>query len=53
MVATFMVCQDGEAHFHVGSGIIGDSSPQSEYEETMTKGKALIQVLNNEPVAAS
>lgn len=29
------------AHFHVGSGIVADSTPEAEYEETLHKAKGL------------
>lgn len=32
--------------FHVGAGIVADSSPEREYFETLDKGKALINALN-------
>ncbi|MEZ5829846.1 MAG: aminodeoxychorismate synthase component I [Dongiaceae bacterium] len=31
--------------FQVGGGIVADSDPQAEYEESLTKAKALIEVL--------
>jgi para-aminobenzoate synthetase component 1 len=35
----------GRAWFQVGGGIVSDSDPQAEYEETLAKGKALAAVL--------
>jgi para-aminobenzoate synthetase component 1 len=32
-----------KAYCQVGGGIVADSDPASEYEETLTKGKALMQ----------
>ena len=32
-----------KAYYQVGGGIVADSDPESEYEETLTKGKALMQ----------
>jgi len=32
-----------KAYYQVGGGIVADSDPASEYEETLTKGKALMQ----------
>ena len=43
-----MVIKDGEASFHVGSGIVADSDPGLEYEETLHKGAALARVLLGE-----
>jgi para-aminobenzoate synthetase component 1 len=31
--------------FNVGGGIVADSDPREEYEETRTKGAALMRVL--------
>ncbi|MGJ8725086.1 MAG: aminodeoxychorismate synthase component I [Roseibacillus sp.] len=31
----------GLAHYHVGSGVVADSTPQAEYEETLHKAKGL------------
>lgn len=35
--------KDDEFHFQVGGGIVWDSNPESEYEETFHKGKALMK----------
>ena len=40
-----MVIQDGEAHLQCGAGIVADSDPEAEYQETVNKGKALMQAL--------
>jgi len=32
--------------FHVGGGIVADSDPTAEYEESLTKAKALIESLS-------
>jgi para-aminobenzoate synthetase component 1 len=32
-----------KAYYQVGGGIVADSDPKNEYEETLTKGKALLQ----------
>ncbi|MBI5385266.1 MAG: aminodeoxychorismate synthase component I [Verrucomicrobia bacterium] len=31
------ICLGGAAHFHVGAGIVADSNPEAEYEETLAK----------------
>jgi para-aminobenzoate synthetase component 1 len=36
-----IVCLEAEASFHVGAGIVWDSDPALEYEETLAKGQAL------------
>ena len=40
-----MVVKDGKAHFWSGGGIVADSVPESEYEETLVKAKGLIGAL--------
>jgi para-aminobenzoate synthetase component I len=39
-IRTF-TCVGGHAYFHAGGGVVWDSDPASEYEETLTKAKAL------------
>ncbi len=39
-----MVIKDGKAHVQAGAGIVYDSVPDTEYEETMHKAKALLEV---------
>ncbi|WP_050184290.1 anthranilate synthase component I [Domibacillus robiginosus] len=39
-----MVIKDGKAHVQAGAGIVYDSEPETEYEETMHKAKALLEV---------
>ena len=36
-----LVFADGKAHWGVGAGIVADSEPDREWEETMSKGRAL------------
>ena len=38
--------QDGQASFHVGAGIVADSDPQAEWDETLAKAKALKEALH-------
>ncbi len=40
-----MVIREGKAYVQVGAGIVADSVPEREYEETLNKGKALLQAL--------
>lgn len=40
-----MVVRDNIATFNVGGGIVIDSDPESEYEETLTKAKALLAAM--------
>jgi len=39
------VCKEGLAHFNVGAGIVADSHPEAEYEETMAKAAGFLAVL--------
>ncbi len=41
-----MVARDGKAVFNVGGGIVIDSVPEAEYEETLVKAKALMNAIN-------
>ncbi|MBK6942760.1 MAG: anthranilate synthase component I family protein [Planctomycetes bacterium] len=40
-----LVVESGRAHFHVGGGVVYDSDPQAEYDETLAKGAALARAL--------
>jgi para-aminobenzoate synthetase component 1 len=40
------VCKDGLAHFNVGAGIVADSNPKAEYEETLAKAAGFLAALN-------
>ncbi len=46
LIRTFLV-QEGRAYFQVGGGIVADSDPEAEYEETLDKAKALIEAATN------
>jgi anthranilate synthase component 1 len=37
--------KDGQLHVQAGAGIVADSDPDSEWEETLSKAKALIRAL--------
>jgi len=37
-----MIAENGEAHFHVGAGIVADSDPDAEYEETLYKARGIL-----------
>jgi anthranilate synthase component I len=45
-----IVCRDGVAHVQAGAGIVADSVPATEYEETQNKAAALFRAIE---VAAS
>jgi len=40
-----MVAKEGMLSFHTGAGIVADSDPMAEYEETCTKALGLLQAL--------
>src|SRR5882672_9759443 len=40
-----MVMKNGVAHVQAGGGIVADSTPQGEYEESVNKSKALLTAL--------
>jgi para-aminobenzoate synthetase component 1 len=44
LIRSFVVL-DGRAYFHAGGGIVADSDPQAEYQETLDKAAALIRAL--------
>jgi anthranilate synthase component 1 len=39
------VIQDGRLHVQVGAGIVHDSDPETEWEETMSKGRGLFRAV--------
>jgi len=40
-----IVCDSGNAHVQVGGGIVADSSPQGEYQETLDKARAILEAI--------
>jgi len=42
------VCKDGFAHFNVGAGIVADSNPEAECNETLAKAAGFLAALNLE-----
>ncbi len=40
-----ILLKDDKAYFHVGAGIVADSIPEKEYQETLDKAAAMINVL--------
>jgi anthranilate synthase component I len=40
-----LVAAEGMAHVQAGAGVVADSVPASEYEETLAKARALLRVL--------
>lgn len=41
------ICQPGRAHFNVGAGIVADSDPEAEFEETITKARGFLEALGS------
>jgi len=39
------ICKDGVAHFNVGAGIVADSDPAAEYDETLAKAAGFLAAL--------
>lgn len=39
-----MIVKDGKAYVQAGAGVVYDSIPESEYEETLNKARALLEV---------
>jgi anthranilate/para-aminobenzoate synthase component I len=39
------ICRDGMAWFHAGAGIVADSIPEAEYEETLAKARGFMDAL--------
>jgi para-aminobenzoate synthetase component 1 len=44
-IRTFLV-KGNKAYFQVGGAVVYDSDPEAEYQETLDKGRALIDALN-------
>ena len=47
IVIRTMVCKDGTAYIQAGAGIVADSVPSREYDETMNKASALLTAIND------
>ncbi|MFA5317611.1 MAG: aminodeoxychorismate synthase component I [Dehalococcoidales bacterium] len=45
VIRTFII-KDKKAYFQVGGAVVYDSDPESEYQETLDKARALIDALN-------
>ncbi|HET9985837.1 MAG TPA: anthranilate synthase component I [Longimicrobiales bacterium] len=44
-----LVARDGEAFVQAGAGIVADSNPAAEFEETLAKARALLRVVDSAP----
>ena len=42
-----ITCVNGHAYYHVGGGIVWDSDPAAEYQETLDKGRAMHEALTH------
>jgi para-aminobenzoate synthetase component 1 len=47
-IRTFAI-RDRQVAFQAGGGIVADSEPAAEYEETLAKARALIEALQGGP----
>jgi aminodeoxychorismate synthase component I len=45
-IRTMTIADDGTTRFNVGGGIVADSCPSAEYEESLLKARALLRALN-------
>jgi len=43
------LAKGGQVHFSVGGGIVADSDPVAEYEETLVKARAMFDAIGVEP----
>jgi para-aminobenzoate synthetase component I len=43
------ICTAGKIHFNVGAGIVADSNPEAEYEETLAKAAGFLAALKLKP----
>jgi len=46
MTIRTVIFENNTAHFHVGAGIVADSNPEQEWEETLTKASGLLLAAN-------
>ena len=46
VVIRTIIWKDGQAHLHVGGGVVADSSPEAEYLESLDKAKAPLAALD-------
>jgi anthranilate synthase component 1 len=47
IVIRTVVCKNGMAYIQAGAGIVADSVPSTEYDETMNKARALLTAIND------
>ena len=46
-----MICEEQTAYVQVGGGIVADSTPQGEYNETLDKARAMLEALQQAKTA--
>jgi para-aminobenzoate synthetase component 1 len=47
------ICMADKIHFNVGAGIVADSNPEAEYEETLAKARGFFEALRFQPKPAT
>jgi para-aminobenzoate synthetase component 1 len=47
------VCKDGLAHFNVGAGIVADSNPEAEYDETLAKAAGFLAAMSQRQIRSA
>jgi anthranilate/para-aminobenzoate synthase component I len=45
MIIRTACCEGGRIHYPVGAGIVADSDPEAEYEETLAKARGWLEAL--------
>jgi len=53
IVIRTLILEKGEAHFHVGAGIVTDSDPAHEWNETLHKAAGILRATGNLPSGGS
>jgi para-aminobenzoate synthetase component I len=46
------VVKAGRVHFHAGAGIVADSNPEAEHDETLAKARGFLEALSTKPRGA-
>ena len=47
-----MVIKNGRAYIQAGGGVVADSLPENEYQESLNKAKALLRALDEAELIA-
>ncbi len=48
LIIRTLIVKDGKGYVQVGGGVVADSDPSREYDETIDKGMALIEAVNSD-----